>query len=245
MPSADRRQLILAAALDAFAAGGYHETSLEEVAERAGISKALIYEHFSSKRKLHRALLETYVHELLATVSEATGGAMQDRTQDIAEMDARVEKMRQAERQFQGAAAVAQGRVRDLELQRYTKSGAERFMSGHAKSLEEAEAAVKRNQLDAAKKTVDFDKDIKPIFEKSCVKCHSGEKPKGKYSMETKEGIMKEAVKGDSAKSELVHLAADLVADSEMPPLDKRDKYPALTKEQIGLIRAWIDQGAK
>ncbi len=97
----------------------------------------------------------------------------------------------------------------------------------------------------AAKKTVDFDKDIKPIFEKSCVKCHSGEKPKGKYSMETKEGIMKEAVKGDSAKSELVHLAADLVVDSEMPPLDKRDKYPALTKEQIGLIRAWIDQGAK
>jgi uncharacterized membrane protein len=97
----------------------------------------------------------------------------------------------------------------------------------------------------AAKKTVDFDKDIKPLIEKSCLKCHSGEKPKGKYSMETKEGIMKEAVKGDSAKSELVHLAADLVADSEMPPLDKRDKFPALTKEQIGLIRAWIDQGAK
>lgn len=97
----------------------------------------------------------------------------------------------------------------------------------------------------AAKKTVDFDKDIKPLFEKSCVKCHSGEKPKGKYSMETKEGILKEAVKGDSAKSELVHLMADLVADSEMPPLDKRDKFPALTKEQIGLVRAWIDQGAK
>lgn len=97
----------------------------------------------------------------------------------------------------------------------------------------------------AAKKTVDFDKDIKPIFEKSCVKCHSGEKPKGKYSMETKEGIAKEIVKGNSAKSELVHLAADLVVDSEMPPLDKRDKYPALTKDQIGLIRAWIDQGAK
>ncbi len=97
----------------------------------------------------------------------------------------------------------------------------------------------------AAKKTVDFDKDIKPIFEKSCVKCHSGEKPKGKYSMETKESIAKEIVKGNSAKSELVHLAADLVVDSEMPPLDKRDKYPALTKDQIGLIRAWIDQGAK
>ena len=54
MSAADRREAILAAALDAFAAGGYHETSLEDVAERAGISKALIYEHFASKRELHR-----------------------------------------------------------------------------------------------------------------------------------------------------------------------------------------------
>lgn len=99
----------------------------------------------------------------------------------------------------------------------------------------------------AAKKTVDFDKDIKPILEKSCVKCHSGEKPKGKYSMETKESILKgdAVVKGNSAKSPLVHMSSDLVVDEEMPPLDKRDKYPALTKDQIGLIRAWIDQGAK
>jgi len=103
----------------------------------------------------------------------------------------------------------------------------------------------------AAKQTVDYDKDIKPIFEKSCVKCHSGEKPKGKYSMETKEKVIKGGkgdaaiVAGNSAKSPLVHYVADLVADSEMPPTDKRDKFPALTKDQIGLIRAWIDQGAK
>jgi AcrR family transcriptional regulator len=47
---------------------GYHETSLDAVAERAGISKALIYEHFSSKRELHKALLETYVAELMEQV---------------------------------------------------------------------------------------------------------------------------------------------------------------------------------
>ncbi len=75
MTSSDRREVILTAALDAFAAGGYHETSLEEVAERAGISKALIYEHFPSKRELHGALLETYMQELLATVAEATAAA--------------------------------------------------------------------------------------------------------------------------------------------------------------------------
>lgn len=104
----------------------------------------------------------------------------------------------------------------------------------------------------AAKKAgVTFEADIKPFFEKSCVKCHSGEKPKGKFRADTKENILKGAGDekvvdlGNSAKSELVHVVADLIADEEMPPLDKRDKYPALTKEQVGLLRAWIDQGAK
>jgi AcrR family transcriptional regulator len=68
MSAANRREAILAAALDAFAAGGYHETSLEDVAARAGISKALIYEHFASKRDLFRALLDTYVGELMERV---------------------------------------------------------------------------------------------------------------------------------------------------------------------------------
>ena len=65
MSAADRREAILDAALEEFAQNGYHETSLEGVAERAGISKALIYEHFNSKRDLHDALLGRYVHELL------------------------------------------------------------------------------------------------------------------------------------------------------------------------------------
>lgn len=104
----------------------------------------------------------------------------------------------------------------------------------------------------AAKKAgVTFDADIKPFFEKSCVKCHSGEKPKAKLRLDTRENILKGAgdekilEAGNSAKSEVVHVVADLIADEEMPPLDKRDKYPALTKDQIGLLRAWIDQGAK
>jgi AcrR family transcriptional regulator len=75
MAAADRREAILHAALDAFAASTYHETSLDAVAERAGISKALIYEHFSSKRDLHSALLETYGSELLDRVTKAIGAA--------------------------------------------------------------------------------------------------------------------------------------------------------------------------
>nr|MDP9276791.1 TetR/AcrR family transcriptional regulator [Actinomycetota bacterium] len=60
-----RREAILDAALEEFSVNGFHETSLEGVADRAGISKALIYEHFRSKRDLHEALLGRYVHELL------------------------------------------------------------------------------------------------------------------------------------------------------------------------------------
>jgi AcrR family transcriptional regulator len=75
MSAADRRAAILDAALDAFSASDYHETSLEAVAERAEVSKALIYEHFSSKRELHGAVLETYVGELLRRVMDATAAA--------------------------------------------------------------------------------------------------------------------------------------------------------------------------
>lgn len=102
------------------------------------------------------------------------------------------------------------------------------------------------------KKNLTYEKDIKPMLEAGCLKCHGPEKPKSKYRVDSRDAIVKggdseEAaiIPGSSAKSPIVHYSADLVPDYEMPPLDKRDKYPALTKEQIGILRAWIDQGAK
>jgi len=71
LPAAERRGLILDAALDAFAEGGYRETKLDDVAVRAGVSKALIYEHFASKEELFREILETYVTELRESVLAA------------------------------------------------------------------------------------------------------------------------------------------------------------------------------
>jgi AcrR family transcriptional regulator len=68
MSAPARREAILDAALEEFAANGFYETSLEGVADRAGISKALIYEHFSSKRDLHEALLARYRQKLLERV---------------------------------------------------------------------------------------------------------------------------------------------------------------------------------
>jgi AcrR family transcriptional regulator len=75
MSAADRRVAILAAARYAFAERGYHETSLDAVAERAGVSKALLYEHFASKRALYVAMLEMHVHELVERISGAVAGA--------------------------------------------------------------------------------------------------------------------------------------------------------------------------
>ena len=65
LTAAQRRRTILDAAQEAFAAGGYHGTSLDDVARAAGVSKALIYEHFTSKRDLHASLLQDHVDELV------------------------------------------------------------------------------------------------------------------------------------------------------------------------------------
>src|SRR5919106_1127167 len=75
MSAADRREAILDAARGAFAEGGFHATSLDAVAERAGVSKALIYEHFASKRELYVAMLEMHVEELVERISGAVAGA--------------------------------------------------------------------------------------------------------------------------------------------------------------------------
>jgi ankyrin repeat protein len=103
-----------------------------------------------------------------------------------------------------------------------------------------------------AAREVDFATDIKPILERSCAQCHSGEKPKGKFSVESREAILKGGdskdiaiTPGKSGSSQLVHFVADLVREMEMPPIEKRKKFPALSEAEIGIVRAWIDQGAK
>ena len=64
MSAPQRRQEILAAAEEVFARSGYHGASLDDIAQAAGISKALIYEHFPSKRDLHASLVSAHVEEI-------------------------------------------------------------------------------------------------------------------------------------------------------------------------------------
>lgn len=122
-----------------------------------------------------------------------------------------------------------------------------------------AARAADDDQLDpsklppAATKTgVTYDGDIKAIFEKSCVKCHSGDKAKGKLHLDSLDGVLKGCkdgkvvVGGNVAKSPLLFAVAHIGDDSDfMPPPEKKSKVPPLTKDQVGLIRAWIEQGAK
>jgi mono/diheme cytochrome c family protein len=104
----------------------------------------------------------------------------------------------------------------------------------------------------STKKGVTYASDIKPIFDKSCVKCHGTEKPKGKLQLNSLEGVLKGGEDGkvieagSSAGSVLVHNIAHLGdPDDYMPPPHNKAGIGPLTPEQIGLIRAWIDQGAK
>lgn len=101
------------------------------------------------------------------------------------------------------------------------------------------------------KKGVTYDKDIKPLFEKNCFKCHGEEKQKGKLRLDSLAATLKGGEegeilkKGDSAASPIVIAVARLDEDLEMPPAKKDGSPVALSKEEVGLIRAWIDQGAR
>jgi AcrR family transcriptional regulator len=67
----DRRAEILDAALDVFSGRGYHAASIDEIAGQAGISKALIYEHFPSKKDLHASLLERHTRDIFERLAQS------------------------------------------------------------------------------------------------------------------------------------------------------------------------------
>ncbi len=138
---------------------------------------------------------------------------------------------------------------------------------------------------------VTYEKDIHPLLEASCVRCHGPQRPKAGLRLDSREGVLKgskdgKVVKpGNSEKSQLVIAVAQLDPETAMPPkprpgrgkkgpegMSMSTNAPAehgehamgeapgggpgpgrkmgpppkpLTPEQVGLVRAWIDQGAK
>jgi len=140
----------------------------------------------------------------------------------------------------------------------------------------------------ASEQDVTYAKQIRPLFEASCLRCHGEQKPKAGLRLDSREGVLKGSKEGkvitpgDSKQSLLVIAVAQLDPETAMPP--KRRARPGgpppgerppgapagdeahgpgpggpggpggrppgpppkpLTPEQVGLVRAWIDQGAK
>ena len=96
---------------------------------------------------------------------------------------------------------------------------------------------------------LDYTRDIAPIFEVNCVKCHNESKKKGGYRLDAKDHVFAAGesgnvpiVPGKADESRLVKMIEGKgeFADSVMPP-----KGDPLTYQQIQLIRQWIDDGAK
>src|SRR6201991_1299114 len=71
LPRQARRRQLLGAAQEVFVSQGYHAAAMDEIAERAGISKPVLYQHFPSKLELYLALLDTHCDAMLARMHEA------------------------------------------------------------------------------------------------------------------------------------------------------------------------------
>ena len=71
LPRHERRRQLLDAAREVFVSQGYHAAAMDEIAERAGVSKPVLYQHFPGKLELYLALLDESVDALVETVRGA------------------------------------------------------------------------------------------------------------------------------------------------------------------------------
>jgi AcrR family transcriptional regulator len=71
LPRHERRRQLLDAALEVFVSQGYHAAAMDDIAERAGVSKPVLYQHFPGKLELYLALLDESVDALVETVRTA------------------------------------------------------------------------------------------------------------------------------------------------------------------------------
>src|SRR5882757_9107888 len=98
-----------------------------------------------------------------------------------------------------------------------------------------------------ASQKIDYVRDVRPIFAKHCYRCHGPQRQKGGLSLHVKARAIAGGDGGPafeigkSAESRLIELVAAVDEDDVMPPEGGGER---LTPEQVGVLRAWIDQGA-
>ncbi|MDF5755492.1 TetR/AcrR family transcriptional regulator [Spongiactinospora sp. TRM90649] len=71
LPRLARRRQLLGAAQQVFVENGYHAAAMDDIAERAGVSKPVLYQHFPSKLELYLALLDMHVDDMVTRCREA------------------------------------------------------------------------------------------------------------------------------------------------------------------------------
>lgn len=88
LPKRARRQQLLGAALEVFVAQGYHGAAMDDIADRAGVSKPVLYQHFPGKLELYLALLDRSCDEIIEATRVALSATDDNKQRVAATIDA-------------------------------------------------------------------------------------------------------------------------------------------------------------
>ena len=88
LPRKARRAQLLDSALEVFVAQGYHAAAMDDIADRAGVSKPVLYQHFPGKMELYLALLEQSTNRIIEATREALASTQDNKLRVLATMQA-------------------------------------------------------------------------------------------------------------------------------------------------------------
>ena len=88
LPRDERRAILLTAALEVFTVSGYHAASMDEIADRANVSKPVLYQHFPSKLDLYIAVLDLHIDSLVFALQKAIASTKENKNRVKATVDA-------------------------------------------------------------------------------------------------------------------------------------------------------------
>ncbi|WP_435770894.1 TetR/AcrR family transcriptional regulator [Nocardioides sp. SYSU DS0651] len=88
LPRRERRAQLLSAALEVFVAQGYHAAAMDDIAERAGVSKPVLYQHFPGKLELYLAILDAACDSIIANCRAALESTQDNKQRVAAAIDA-------------------------------------------------------------------------------------------------------------------------------------------------------------
>ena len=81
LPAGERREQIIDVAIPVFAKRGFHGASMNDVADAAGVTKPVLYQHFASKQDLYLALIDDVGRRMITAISKGTAGATDGKSQ--------------------------------------------------------------------------------------------------------------------------------------------------------------------